>query len=89
MKRSTRPPRFLQVMQVNIGKGGAAHEAALSLAYKNRIDLILVQEPWIHSNLDTTKPCLPRSASPGIQGIGGLPAVSTSISWTRSAIAKL
>jgi hypothetical protein len=44
MVKRTRPPRFLQVMQVNVGKGGAAHEAALNLAYKKEVDFILVQE---------------------------------------------
>jgi hypothetical protein len=56
MRNSSRPPRFLQVMQVNVGKGGAAHETALNLAYEEGIDLILVQEPWIHSNLDRRIP---------------------------------
>jgi hypothetical protein len=42
MMKRTRPPRFLQVMQVNVGKRGAAYEAALNLAYKEEVDLILV-----------------------------------------------
>jgi hypothetical protein len=39
-------------MQVNVGKDGAAHEAALNLVYESKIDLVLVQEFWIHSNLN-------------------------------------
>ncbi|KAL1953511.1 hypothetical protein VTO42DRAFT_2645 [Malbranchea cinnamomea] len=57
MRTSFRPPHFLHVMQVNMGRGGAAHEAAINLAYEEGIDLILVQEPWIHSNLDR---CIPK-----------------------------
>jgi hypothetical protein len=54
--KRTRPPRFLQVMQVNVGKRSAAHEAALNLVYKEEVDLILIQESWIYSNLDQRIP---------------------------------
>jgi len=37
--------RTLQVMQVNVGKGGATHDIALSLAHENHFDVLLVQEP--------------------------------------------
>jgi hypothetical protein len=42
MVKRTRPPRFLQVMQVNVEKGDAAHKAALNLAYEKEVDLILM-----------------------------------------------
>ena len=37
-------------MQANTGRGSEAHDLALSLAFQNRIDIILIQEPWIHRN---------------------------------------
>src|SRR5882762_2924947 len=42
--------RTLQVMQVNVGKGGATHDIALSLAHENHFDVLLVQEPWVHQD---------------------------------------
>ncbi|KGQ00639.1 hypothetical protein PAAG_12704 [Paracoccidioides lutzii Pb01] len=38
-------------MQVNVGKGGPAHETALNLAFERKTDILLIQEPWIHRNL--------------------------------------
>jgi ribonuclease HI len=51
VRKRTRPPHFLQIMQANVGKGGPAHEAALNLAYERDIDILLIQEPWIHREL--------------------------------------
>lgn len=39
-------------MQVNVGRGEAANDLALQLAYQNNFDIVLIQEPWIGSNLD-------------------------------------
>lgn len=52
MRKSSRPPKLLQTMQVNVGKGGLAHEAALNLASEREIDIVLIQEPYIHKDLD-------------------------------------
>src|SRR6266480_3389130 len=40
----------LSIMQANVGRCNVAHDLALNLAYLNRIDMILIQEPWIHSD---------------------------------------
>jgi len=45
-----RQPKALSIMQANTGRGSEAHDLALSLAFQNRIDIILIQEPWIHRN---------------------------------------
>jgi ribonuclease HI len=34
-------------MQANVGKGGAAHDAALNLAFENKVDVVLIQEPCV------------------------------------------
>lgn len=39
-------------MQVNVGRGGAANDLALTHAFENQYDILLVQEPWIGANLD-------------------------------------
>jgi hypothetical protein len=38
----------LTILQLNVGRGPAAHEIALSLAYSSDIDIILIQEPYIY-----------------------------------------
>ncbi|KAI0996865.1 hypothetical protein K3495_g11318 [Podosphaera aphanis] len=47
----------LCIFQVNVGKSGSAHDAALQLAFQSGADLILIQEPWIFSDYSrrTTK----------------------------------
>ena len=46
------PPKQLKIMQVNVGRGGAANDLALTHAFENQYDILLVQEPWIGANLD-------------------------------------
>jgi ribonuclease HI len=41
----------LTILQLNVGRGPAAHEIALSLAYSSDIDIILIQEPYIYTDL--------------------------------------
>src|SRR5256885_341594 len=38
----------LSIMQANVGRSNVAHDPALNLASQNQINLILIQEPWIH-----------------------------------------
>ncbi|OJD24518.1 hypothetical protein ACJ73_04126 [Blastomyces percursus] len=42
MRKNSSAPKFLQIMQVNIGKGGSAYETALNLAYEEKIDIIVI-----------------------------------------------
>ncbi|POS83632.1 hypothetical protein EPUL_002394 [Erysiphe pulchra] len=36
--------------EVNVGRGGPAHDIALSLAYDSKADFIAMQEPWVSNN---------------------------------------
>src|ERR1700722_9851134 len=45
-------PGYFKVGQCNTRHSSNVHDALLSLAYENDIDVILVQEPWVHSELD-------------------------------------
>ena len=51
-RRRRSPSTQLRVMQANVGRGGANHDLALTLAFDDNCDLLLVQEPWIHTNLE-------------------------------------
>ena len=42
----------LRIMQVNVGRGGPANDLALALAFEEKIDILLIQEPWIGADLD-------------------------------------
>ena len=50
----------LLIMQVNVRKCSSAHDIALFYAHKNNIDILLIQEPWIHTDLSTRKTKLHR-----------------------------
>ena len=41
----------LTLLQLSVGRAKATHEIALSLAHSNNIDIILIQEPYIFSDL--------------------------------------
>lgn len=41
--------RSLYVFQANVAHGQSHHDIALSMAYEEGADVILIQEPWIHS----------------------------------------
>ncbi|KIM92476.1 hypothetical protein OIDMADRAFT_139595 [Oidiodendron maius Zn] len=45
------PSKPLTLLQINVGKGGLSHEIALSYAFSEKIDLLLVQEPYIYKDL--------------------------------------
>ena len=45
MSNSRQP---LTLLQVNAGKGGEAHEIALAQGHERKIDVILIQEPYIY-----------------------------------------
>ena len=47
----------LCIFQVNVGKSGSAHDAALELAAQSEADIVMFQEPWIFSDISrkTTK----------------------------------
>lgn len=45
----------LLIMQVNVRKCSSAHDIALSYALINNIDVLLIQEPWIHPDISTRK----------------------------------
>ena len=44
------PSKPLTLLQINIGKGGLLYEIALSYAFSEKIDLLLVQEPYIYKD---------------------------------------
>jgi Endonuclease-reverse transcriptase len=46
-----RPAKPLTVLQINVGRGATPHEIALSLANDSLIDIILIQEPYIFTDL--------------------------------------
>lgn len=39
-------------MQVNVEKGGPANNLTLALAFEEKIDILLIQKPWINTDLD-------------------------------------
>ena len=39
-------------MQANIGRSGLPNDLALAMAFKQQIDMVLIQEPWVGANLD-------------------------------------
>lgn len=39
----------IKVLQVNLNKSQAATESALQAAIETKVDLILVQEPWLYN----------------------------------------
>jgi hypothetical protein len=41
----------LTLLQANVGRGPVPHEIALSLAYSENIDIILLQEPYVSDDL--------------------------------------
>lgn len=43
---------MLKILQVNVGRGGAANDLALLYAFEKECDLVLIQEPWIRKDLD-------------------------------------
>lgn len=43
-KRISRP---LQLLQINVCRGASSYELASSFAYERKIDIILIQEPYI------------------------------------------
>lgn len=44
-----KPP--LKLLQINVGKGGTNHESALTRAFEEKIDILLIQEPYLFSDL--------------------------------------
>ena len=43
---NNRQKKSLRVYQANVGKGPEAHDTALALAYMEKFDIVLLQEPW-------------------------------------------
>jgi hypothetical protein len=41
----------LSILQINVHKGATQHEIALSTAYNEQIDVVLIQEPYISRDL--------------------------------------
>jgi hypothetical protein len=41
----------LTLLQLNVGRGPAPHEIALTLAHSSHIDIILIQEPYVYRDL--------------------------------------
>lgn len=55
VQNNQQSPKFqksLQIMKVNVGRGGPAHDLALALAYEEGIDILLIQELWIGGDLE-------------------------------------
>ena len=52
MSQYPKPPQKpLILLQINIGRGSILYEIALSYAFSEEIDILLVQEPYIYKNL--------------------------------------
>ena len=53
MKMRTKPflIKPLTILQTNIGKAATLHEIALSLVADSLIDVILIQEPYVFTDL--------------------------------------
>lgn len=45
----------LRIMQANVGRSPSAHDLALVHACNNQIDILLIQEPWIFTDLALRK----------------------------------
>ena len=43
---------LLKILQVHLGREGAANNLALQYAFENQCDILLVQEPWIGADLN-------------------------------------
>ena len=50
-RRQHRARRPLRLLQINVRKSHTPHELALATAYAERVDILLIQEPYIHSEL--------------------------------------
>lgn len=55
MPRRMPSRQSLRIYQANVGRGGPAHDAALSIAYDNHLDIVAIQEPWIFGDLTARK----------------------------------
>ena len=42
--------RPLRLLQINVRKSGTSHELALATAFMERVDIVLIQEPYIYSD---------------------------------------
>lgn len=49
--RLLRRRKQLTILQANVGRGAAAHEIALNSAFEDKVDILLVQEPYIFRDL--------------------------------------
>jgi hypothetical protein len=47
----TRPSKPLTLLQVNVGKNDTSHEIALDHAHTEKVDILLIQEPYIYKEL--------------------------------------
>ncbi len=47
----------MAISQANTGRGRANHLLALQLAFENRIDVVCIQEPWIHRDYERRFTC--------------------------------
>src|ERR1700759_2685740 len=47
----TRPSKPLTLLQVNVGKNDTSHEIALDHAHTDKVDILLIQEPYIYKEL--------------------------------------
>jgi len=44
----------IKVLQVNLNRSSTATESALQVAIELKVDLLVIQEPWITSNVNTS-----------------------------------
>ena len=44
----------LRILQINLNRSLPATESALQMAIKRKVDVILVQEPWISTSSSTS-----------------------------------
>lgn len=50
--RHRRALKPLRLLQINVGKRDTSHELALATAFEERVDIVLIQEPYIFSELE-------------------------------------
>ncbi|KAI0992228.1 hypothetical protein K3495_g15958, partial [Podosphaera aphanis] len=75
-----RPPPALNFMSINVGRGGATHDIALSRAYQLGVDVLLIQEPLWQKRAKTTK------SHPGYTShipCGGIDIRPRAVTYTR------
>ena len=51
IQQSQKCSKTLQIIQINLGRGGPVNDLALALTFQKKIDILLIQEPWSGADL--------------------------------------